>query len=57
MNVEIIAHIYDTSTDGAAISRVVTVEDTPRTTEEQQQTTTAEHGQQEVGFLIVPKYY
>jgi hypothetical protein len=49
MNVEIIAHIYDTSTDGAAISRVVTVEDT-RTTEEQQQTTTAEHGQQEVRF-------
>lgn len=45
MNVEIIAHIYDTSTDGAAISRVVTVEEA-RT--EEQQTTTAEHGQEEV---------
>jgi hypothetical protein len=54
MNVEIIAHIYDTSTDGAmSISRVVTVQDT-RTTEEQQQTTTAEHGQQEVKFELMP---
>ncbi|CAB3372165.1 Hypothetical predicted protein [Cloeon dipterum] len=27
MNVEIIAHIFDTSTDGAAVSRVITVEE------------------------------